>query len=180
MDGSTSLALGPAFDVDDRPAFEGWLDTPGDRIAVWTMEWEKLVEMNVPTTRAEVRIWANDPSEPDDLYIGVGPPIADRSSIQNPFWVAPNLQHCAHRWGYTAFECAEINRIGRESGCAFCGSKEPHTKSGNFILDRQPNDVINPFLKGPQDLYPICRHCSFRQGLWLSRWQVQHNLCKTA
>ena len=56
MDGSTSLALGPAFDVDDRPAFEGWLDTPGHRIAVWTMEWEKLVEMSVPTGPAEVRI----------------------------------------------------------------------------------------------------------------------------
>jgi hypothetical protein len=83
MDGSTLVALGPPFAVDDRAAFEGWFDTPNHKVAVWTMEWEKFVEISVPTTRAEVRIWANDPSEPDDLYIGVGP-VLDRSFIQDP------------------------------------------------------------------------------------------------
>jgi hypothetical protein len=33
---------------------------------------DKLLEASVPTTRTRIRVWTNHPTEPDDIYIGVG------------------------------------------------------------------------------------------------------------
>ena len=48
------------------------LDTPRRKVAVWTVEWKKLLETRVPTTRTRIRVWINHPTEPDDVYVGVG------------------------------------------------------------------------------------------------------------
>jgi RHS repeat-associated protein len=64
---------------------------------------------------------------------------------------------------FTPEERAKMNEIGRKSGCHTCGSPDPKTKSGNFVLDHQPSSAINPPGQ-PQKLYPHCIECSRRQG----------------
>jgi len=63
----------------------------------------------------------------------------------------------------TTAEQTEINRIGQTSGCHTCGTKDPGTKSGNFVGDHQPSTALNQAGK-PQSLYPQCLHCSQVQG----------------
>ncbi len=57
----------------------------------------------------------------------------------------------------------EINRIGLDTGCHTCGTKNPGTVSGNFVLDHQPSSKLNP-PDGDQRGYPHCLNCSQRQG----------------
>ena len=66
---------------------------------------------------------------------------------------------------FTAAERAEINRIGRTTGCHTCGTKDPGTPSGNFIPDHQLPSALN---RSParQSLYPHCLTCSLVQGGW--------------
>ncbi len=72
LDGETKVTLGHPRRNNGRPAFDGYLDTPHRQVAVWTVEWVKLLETSVPTARTQIRIWTNHPTEPDDIYIGVG------------------------------------------------------------------------------------------------------------
>jgi hypothetical protein len=69
---------------------------------------------------------------------------------------------------FTKAERAEINRIGSKTGCHTCGSTNPGTKSGNFVLDHQPASALN-VSGGPQRLYPQCINCSREQGLEIAR-----------
>ncbi len=55
----------------------------------------------------------------------------------------------------------DINRIGGETGCHTCGTKDPGTKSGNFVFDHQPPSAFNP---PSQQGYPHCLSCSRRQA----------------
>lgn len=64
---------------------------------------------------------------------------------------------------FTAAERREINRIGAETGCHSCGTRDPGTTSGNFYIDHQLPNAINPAGR-PQRLYPQCQSCSARQG----------------
>lgn len=64
---------------------------------------------------------------------------------------------------FTRSERAEINRIGYTYGCHTCGTREPGTRSGNFVCDHQiPTSLNLPKLQ--QNLYPHCLICSLRQG----------------
>lgn len=64
---------------------------------------------------------------------------------------------------FTAREREEINRIGHRYGCHTCGSRDPGTSSGNFILDHQRASRLNS-PDQPQLLFPQCLSCSARQG----------------
>ncbi len=64
---------------------------------------------------------------------------------------------------FTPEERDKVNDIGNDSGCHTCGSKDPGTKSGNFVPDHQPPNRLNPD-GGPQRLYPQCLGCSRTQG----------------
>jgi RHS repeat-associated protein len=64
---------------------------------------------------------------------------------------------------FTNEERQEIDRIGSETGCHTCGTKDPGTKSGHFIPDHQPSTALN-VNNQPQSLYPHCLACSRRQG----------------
>lgn len=68
-------------------------------------------------------------------------------------------------YGATNWERDEINRIGREWGCHTCGTKEPGTRSGNFVRDHQPPNAWSEALWR----LPHCRTCSNIQGGYL-RW----------
>lgn len=54
----------------------------------------------------------------------------------------------------------EINRIGKRSGCHWCGKLESGTPSGNFIGDHQ----VPRSMGKPTRLYPHCLNCSQTQG----------------
>ena len=64
---------------------------------------------------------------------------------------------------FTPGERGEINEIGKETGCHTCGTKDPGTKSGNFVPDHQPPSAANPSGEA-QRLYPQCLTCSRTQG----------------
>jgi len=63
----------------------------------------------------------------------------------------------------TGDEQSEIDRIGSETGCHTCGTKDPGTKSGHFVGDHQPPSRLNPYNE-PQRIYPHCLNCSRTQG----------------
>lgn len=72
MDGQTNITLGPPPRVTSPPVFAGVLETPNLHVAVWTIDWQKLLGARVPTRRTQIRIWANHPTEPDEVFIGIG------------------------------------------------------------------------------------------------------------
>jgi hypothetical protein len=74
QDGETRITIASSANVKPgtSPMFEGFLKTPHHKVAVWTVEWEKLLEANVPMNRTRIRIWTNRGSEPDKIDIGLG------------------------------------------------------------------------------------------------------------
>ena len=72
-DGETEISLGQAKDLEigSRPTFEGSINTPSQKIAVCTVLGATLLEMSVPTLHTAIRVWANDPQEPDCIAIGI-------------------------------------------------------------------------------------------------------------
>jgi hypothetical protein len=67
---------------------------------------------------------------------------------------------------FYAAERVENNENGDESGCHTCGTKDPGTRLGNYVLDHQPPTALNLF-GSAQRLYPQCLACSWRQGSWI-------------
>ena len=74
VDDETEFTLGETQDVDpgDPPAFHGKLKTPNCRVVLHTAEAETILQATVPRRETVVRIWVNDPSEPDQVIVGVG------------------------------------------------------------------------------------------------------------
>ena len=73
-DGQSRITLsdeGPVAKENETPIFEGVLDTPARKIAVCTVGGQPVLELNVGETRTRVKIWANDPVEPDEIDIFV-------------------------------------------------------------------------------------------------------------
>lgn len=72
-DGETEITLGPSgkVDIGKRPAFEGSLQTPTRKVTVRTVHGVTLLEMSVPTKETKLKIWVNDPSEPDRIAVGI-------------------------------------------------------------------------------------------------------------
>lgn len=66
---------------------------------------------------------------------------------------------------FTKWERMEISRIGRSTGCHTCGTKEPGTRLGYFVLDHQLPSAMSP---ARQSLFPHCLRCSLRQGAWIT------------
>ncbi len=63
---------------------------------------------------------------------------------------------------FTVAEREAVNEIGRKHGCHTCGTRNPGTKSGDFIPDHQPPSQWAP--GQPQRLFPHCKACSLKQG----------------
>jgi hypothetical protein len=55
----------------------------------------------------------------------------------------------------------ELNRISRRYGCHTCGTTDPGTRRGNFVIDHQ---LPARLAVEPYRLYPQCISCSDRQG----------------
>lgn len=74
MDGTTEFVLGSAEEVtpDQEPIFDDVLETPSRAVAIRTSHLRTILGNKVPTSSTRVRIWTNDPSEPDRVIIGLG------------------------------------------------------------------------------------------------------------
>jgi hypothetical protein len=66
--------LGPATELNpgEPPAFDGMVDTPNRAVVVSTVQRETVLETRVPDTRTRVRIWVDEPVEPDKVIVGLG------------------------------------------------------------------------------------------------------------
>jgi hypothetical protein len=72
-DGETSITIGRADElrVASPPVFEATLQTPSRRVLVQTVLWDKILESDVSTDLTKVTVWANHPSEPDEIHIAL-------------------------------------------------------------------------------------------------------------
>lgn len=72
-DGETEIVLGDCNKVDtgEQPVFDGLLRTPSRNLVVRTVLGVTLLEIPVSETQTRLRIWANDPTEPDRIAIGI-------------------------------------------------------------------------------------------------------------
>jgi hypothetical protein len=74
IDGDTQFTLGETQEVDPggHPIFRGMLNTPNRRIALISVIGQVILEAPVPQQQTIVRVWVNDPSEPDHVVVGIG------------------------------------------------------------------------------------------------------------
>jgi hypothetical protein len=74
VDGDSEFILGETRDVDpgDQPRFQGTLKTPSLRIAIRSMVDQTILEMPVPQNETMIRVWVNDPNEPNRVIVGIG------------------------------------------------------------------------------------------------------------
>lgn len=92
-----------------------------------------------------------------------GERLPDRNTLEVGPYASESIAARSTKRDFTAQKRAEINRIGSRSGCHTCGTREPGTPLGNFVLDHQPTSRLNP-RGGAQRLFPQCLSCSARQG----------------
>jgi hypothetical protein len=74
VDDETEFTLGATREVDpgDHPAFEGVLKTPHRKIAIRSVFGQTILEAPVRQEQTTVRVWVNDPKEPDRVTVGIG------------------------------------------------------------------------------------------------------------
>jgi hypothetical protein len=72
-EGATSITVGAEDNVNPggTSAFQGTLDTPSGTLVVTTVDRRVVMSFEVARTTTSVRVWANDPSVPDRVVIGV-------------------------------------------------------------------------------------------------------------
>lgn len=74
VDGETEFVASDQTDdaPSSVPAFDGMLDTPSRVIEVSTSEREILLRCPVETHFTRVRVWTNNPREPDRIFVVLG------------------------------------------------------------------------------------------------------------
>jgi RHS repeat-associated protein len=96
-----------------------------------------------------------------ESVVGGGSPAAGEVTTLKPgAFATESIPARGPAPNFTAAERAAVRQIGEGSGCHTCGTMNPGTKSGNFVLDHQPpSGLVKPGT--PQQLYPQCATCSF-------------------
>lgn len=94
---------------------------------------------------------------------GVKPPKSKVNTLQPGPYAEGSIPARGKGRNFTKAEREQMNAIGDESGCHTCGTGNPKTKNGNWILDHQPVSSTVP--DGTEQwLFPHCKDCSVRQG----------------
>jgi hypothetical protein len=70
-DGATEIHLGQAHDVvpNDALVFDGYISTPTKKLSICSVMNEELLSAEVAGTKTHVRVFANDPMEPDRIFV---------------------------------------------------------------------------------------------------------------
>jgi hypothetical protein len=73
MDGVTEVSIGQAKEVSvaDALVFDGNVETPSRLLVVSTSDRRQLLKFATPFRNTRVRIWANHPTEPNRVSIGI-------------------------------------------------------------------------------------------------------------
>ncbi|MDB6013971.1 MAG: hypothetical protein JWL65_6221 [Gammaproteobacteria bacterium] len=73
VDGETEFVLGVSSEVNpgEPPTFEGKLGTPSRRLEISSVLGDLILVTTVPQYETLVRIWVNDPKEPDRVIVGI-------------------------------------------------------------------------------------------------------------
>jgi hypothetical protein len=73
VDGETEFVLGASSEVNpgEPPTFEGKISTPSRRLEISSMLGDSILTTPVPQYETMVRIWVNDPKEPDRVIVGI-------------------------------------------------------------------------------------------------------------
>ena len=73
-DGETDFTLGLVTEVNPgySPAFNGKLKTPNQKIVLETVLGQTILEHPVLGRETPVKVWVNDPNEPDIVIVGIG------------------------------------------------------------------------------------------------------------
>jgi hypothetical protein len=124
-----------------------WRPTPSIR---------ETVEGQIAAAKAEAREARGRLSELAGVGIGPGPYAGEPLPARGP------------ERDFTAAERREINRIGSQTGCHTCGTKDPGTLYDDYVIDHQIPTSLNSS-NAAQRLYPQCLSCSLRQGGWASQ-----------
>lgn len=71
-EGPTTITVGRMQDVasPDGPLFDGHVETPNGKIGLFGVPGDRLLEMNVPTTRTHIRIWTDGWRDTETVVIG--------------------------------------------------------------------------------------------------------------
>jgi len=109
------------------------------------------VEGRIATAQAEAREAQARLSELARAGIGPGPFAGESIPARGP------------ERDFTSAERREINRIGSQTGCHTCGTKDPGTLYDDYVIDHQIPTRLN-LRDAEQRLYPQCLLCSLRQG----------------
>jgi len=72
-DGDTEFVLGPTAEADpgSPPAFSGSLETPNLKVIIRDVEGRIILECRTSSLDTNLRIWVNDPVEPDKIVVGI-------------------------------------------------------------------------------------------------------------
>ncbi|WP_421724230.1 hypothetical protein [Bauldia sp.] len=73
-DGDTAITIGPSAEMvpDTTLLFDGWIETPSNRIVVTTVLDEEVLGVGVPSERTRLRIWTDGYQDTKRVTIGVG------------------------------------------------------------------------------------------------------------
>lgn len=71
QDGPTEITLARADEVnpEDALAFDGMITTPSKKLSIVSCENEEIMATDVMNTTTRIRVYANDPREPDRIYV---------------------------------------------------------------------------------------------------------------
>ncbi|MBK8008457.1 MAG: phage portal protein [Rhizobiales bacterium] len=116
------------------------------KLGLWETVDGYILELNDHAKQAEVRF-----VELQDQGVAPGRFAAESIPARGP------------ERNFTLWERVEIDRIGLATGCHTCGTFDPETTSGHFVIDHQKPSALNKNGRA-QRLYPQCLRCSWRQG----------------
>jgi hypothetical protein len=73
VDGETEFVLGASSAVNPGgpPTFEGRINTPNRRLEISSVLGDSILTTEVSQHETVVRVWVNDPKEPDRVIVGI-------------------------------------------------------------------------------------------------------------